>query len=337
MINPKDAISIIAKRLKALIDSKELDASYDESDTTLSVYIDDIKLGRIPLLTLRLSDHNVNMHYFFQNRPTNPAETTNLSIEFYIPKNKDGKKIRNRVRHNVTVDNRSHATPFDITYFSYSSKKLVLSDIEPIYQQILKYIKGGEFIDPFLKTDKEAKTNTVHSRFIIKDPRNDVPQNISGDRVGVPSTDTNYGADYVSESKNQKYPNIKTEGRNVVRLTESNLKMIIRECIKKALNESYSVRRLGCFDVVKGDNQPHSIKGLEQYGNALYDVRLYSNVSDRKETFAIFSIGKNTSKYICCRLEFDEEYGTWLGFTPIKNYDVPTMIKQDLKNNPINQ
>lgn len=124
---------------------------------------------------------------------------------------------------------------------------------------------------------------------------------------------------------------------NIIILTESDLKIIIQECIKKALCESYSIRRLGHFDVVKGDNQPHSIKGLEQYGNTLYDVRLYSDVNDKKETFAIFSIGKNASKYICCRLESDDEYGTWLGFTPIKNYDVPTMIKQDLKNNPTNQ
>lgn len=142
-------------------------------------------------------------------------------------------------------------------------------------------------------------------------------------------------------------PGVK-ENRRVVRLTESKIRKIVEESMRVILKEihddndselceSYSIRRLGCYDVVKGDNQPHSIKGLEQYGNALYDVRLYSNVSDRKETFAIFSIGKNTSKYICCRLESDEEYGTWLGFTPIKNYDVPTMIKQDLKNTPINQ
>lgn len=248
MINPKDAITIIAKRLKALIDSKELDASYDESDTTLSVYIDDIKLGRIPLLTLRLSDHNVNMHYFYHNRPTNPSETTNLSVEFYTPKTKNGKPIRNRVGHNVTVDNRSHATPFDITYFSYPSKKLVLSDIEPIYQQILKYVKGGKFIDPFLNTNKEAKTDTVHSRFVIRDPRNDVPQNISGDRICVPSSDTNYSTDYVSESNNnidnQQDTNMKTENRNknVVRLTESKLKAMVAESVQTILKEYYSDR-----------------------------------------------------------------------------------------------
>ena len=225
MIKPSDAISIIAKRLKTLIDTNQLDATYEESDSTLSVYIDDIKLGRIPLLTLRLSDHNVNMHYFYHNRPTNPSQTTNLSIEFYKPKYKNGKRVRNRAGRNVAVDNRSHATPFDITYYSYPSNKLDTPDIEPIYKQILIYVKGGEYKDPFIGTDKEAKTDTVSANFIIKDPRNDIPQNISGDRIAVPATSANYGTDYVSESK------------RTIRLNEADLRLMVKNCVRRILAE----------------------------------------------------------------------------------------------------
>lgn len=222
MIKPSGAISIIAKRLKTLIDTNQLDATYEESDSALSVYIDDIKLGRIPLLTLRLSDHNVNMHFFYHNRPTNPSQTTNLSIEFYKPKHKDGKRVRNRVGRNMVVDNRSHAIPFDIEYYSYPSDKLDTPDIEPIYQQILNYVKGRGYKDPFIGTEKEAKTDIVSANFTIKDPRNDIPQNISGDDIAVPATSTNYGSDYVSESKR-------------IRLTESDLRMIVKECIRRVL------------------------------------------------------------------------------------------------------
>ena len=166
MIKPSGAISIIAKRLKTLIDTNQLDATYEESDSALSVYIDDIKLGRIPLLTLRLSDHNVNMHFFYHNRPTNPSQTTNLSIEFYKPKHKDGKRVRNRVGRNMVVDNRSHAIPFDIEYYSYPSDKLDTPDIEPIYQQILNYVKGRGYKDPFIGTEKEAKTMKKLEKFL---------------------------------------------------------------------------------------------------------------------------------------------------------------------------
>lgn len=225
MINPSDAISIIANRLKKLIDTNQLEATYEASDSTLSVYIDDIKLGRIPLLTLRLSDHNVNMHYFFHNRPTNPSQTTNLSVEFYKPKYKNGKRVRNRVGRNVAVDNRSHATPFEITYFSYPFDKLNMTDIEPIYQQILNYVKGGKYTDPFLGTDKEAKTDTVSANFIIKDPRNDIPQNINGDKIAMPATSSNYGADYVSKCK------------QTIQLNESDLRMMVQECVRRIITE----------------------------------------------------------------------------------------------------
>lgn len=127
------------------------------------------------------------------------------------------------------------------------------------------------------------------------------------------------------------------ESKRTIRLNESDLRIMIQECAKSIIYESYSKRRIGKYDVVEGDNQPHSLKGLEQYGNNLYDVRLYSEVNDKKETYAVFSIGKDTSKYICCHLETDDEYGVWLGFTPLEKQNVPALIKQDLKDNPTNR
>lgn len=332
MIDPILAINKIKNYLKAEIDSGRLNGEYQESTKTVSFYVYKTPGTTEPLLTLRITDHRPYLQKYIRSNAPRPSvePNTNMSIEFYMTKkDSNGKTMRNRfINKVISPSSIPIVHPFTVSSFNYDSRKLDIGDDDIILKAIMDWIRNSKgerpYSDPFEKTPKEANVITKTANVVIKM----VQMNISnGD----------YGADYVSESKNQKYTNIKTEGRNVVRLTESNLKMIIRECIKKALNESYSVRRLGCFDVVKGDNQPHSIKGLEQYGNALYDVRLYSNVNDKKETFAIFSIGKNTSKYICCRLEFDEEYGTWLGFTPIKNYDVPTMIKQDLKNNPINQ
>lgn len=121
-----------------------------------------------------------------------------------------------------------------------------------------------------------------------------------------------------------------------IRITESEIRDIVRECItlilseSQSLNESYTTRRLGKYTVVKGDNEPHSIEGLEAYGNNLYDVAMY-NAKD--ETICVFSVGKNSNKFIYCRLEYSKEYGQWLGFTPLKYYDAPYLIRQDIKEN----
>lgn len=43
------------------------------------------------------------------------------------------------------------------------------------------------------------------------------------------------------------------------------------------LTESYSTTRIGKYTAVEGDNQPHSIEGLESYGNNLYDIVMYNS------------------------------------------------------------
>lgn len=89
-------------------------------------------------------------------------------------------------------------------------------------------------------------------------------------------------------------------------------------------------RELNCYIVINGDNQPHTIKMLEQYGENLYDVAMYHSP---EKTYCVFSVGKHTNKFICCLLNYDEETKMWLGFTPMKSNSVPQLIKTDLKEN----
>ena len=135
-----------------------------------------------------------------------------------------------------------------------------------------------------------------------------------------------------------------------IRITESEIRDMVLESVSKILSESemtkinpsftdnhtkilkesYTTRRLGKYTIVKGDNEPHSIEGLEAYGNNLYDVAMYDA---KDETICVFSVGKNSNKFIYCRLEYSKEYGQWLGFTPLKYYDAPYLIRQDIKEN----
>ena len=117
-------------------------------------------------------------------------------------------------------------------------------------------------------------------------------------------------------------------------VTNEEKQKIINETISDYLNESYIKRQSGQFTVVKGDNEAHSINGLEKYSGNLYDVAMYDSPI---KTFCVFSIGKGTNSFVCCKLLYDKEYGTWLGFEPIKSQDVPSQIKKDLKRHFINQ
>ena len=145
-----------------------------------------------------------------------------------------------------------------------------------------------------------------------------------------------YGGKNYKVYLNGKYVLIenKKHRKSIIRLTESQLQKIINETISDYLNESYIKRQSGQFTVVKGDNEAHSIKGLEKYSGNLYDVAMYDSPI---KTFCVFSIGKGTNSFVCCKLLYDKEYGTWLGFEPIKSQDVPSQIKKDLKRHFINQ
>lgn len=142
-----------------------------------------------------------------------------------------------------------------------------------------------------------------------------------------------YGFDrrYYQLRINGSYIEYSTE--SVRHITQSQLCRIVESAVreilnKQMLNESYITRRKGKYTIVYGDNQPHSIEGLEKYGNNLYDVAMYNS---KDEHICAFSIGQDSNKFICCNLEYDKDYGEWLGFTPIKYYNVPTLIRQDLR------
>ena len=152
-------------------------------------------------------------------------------------------------------------------------------------------------------------------------------------RDGIYAIGEKDGVQYKLFANDTVQPITEQRNKKVVRLTESQLQKIINETISDYLNESYVKRQSGQFTVVKGDNEAHSIKGLEMFKDNLYDVAMYDSPNS---TFCVYSIGKHTNKFVCCKLLYDKEYGTWLGFEPIKSQDVPILIKKDLKRYFIN-
>jgi len=117
-------------------------------------------------------------------------------------------------------------------------------------------------------------------------------------------------------------------GERIIRMDEWRLQRMVQHILRR-IREGRCPDRIGEFDIVRGNNKPHAIKSLKKYGKTLYDRFMFHSPED---TYCVYTVGKDTHRVVYCRLEYDKEWGTWLGFTPLEPYDVPTMIRQWVKD-----
>ena len=93
MIDGDKAITYLKDKLINLINNGSLNATYEESMSTISFYLSNIQNDKRPLLTLRLSNEN------FNNRKNGgrelPIGDDNLSIELYKP---NGERNRTKTK-----------------------------------------------------------------------------------------------------------------------------------------------------------------------------------------------------------------------------------------------
>ena len=176
--------------------------------------------------------------------PPSGGYDVNISIEFYKPKIKPNtRKHRNRVNTIVNVPQGVNGVvPFIVNSYSYTPKLLEESDVEEIYNAILNWINGGlnaKYIDPFANTYKKAKFQTKIAKI-----KWNISQNISVDNDGNYVSANGDGADYVSESIENKSLNYnRNMNKTLIRITESDLHWIVRESVNKMLNEIGDTKR----------------------------------------------------------------------------------------------
>ena len=135
MITSTYAINYIKNGIVSLIDNGKIKATYHQSQSTISFYVNDIVTPNRPLLTLtlRLSDHHTNLKKYISNNVPSSEDNTNLSIEFYQPLyDQNGKLVRNRVVTNVKTKDDEIILPFSVTYYEYNPQILETKDVEPI-------------------------------------------------------------------------------------------------------------------------------------------------------------------------------------------------------------
>ena len=171
MIDAHNALLVYKNNLKSLIDGGSINATYEESDTTISFYINDIDNGTKQILTLRLSDHDPNLDNYISNGNAvhMPWDTKNLSVELYVPQLlPNGSVRRNRASTKVRIPFklRKIARPFKVKIFEYQPMLLDQSDVPAIYDALLQYVQGNGFTDPLAGTPKEAKQKEVESKLV---------------------------------------------------------------------------------------------------------------------------------------------------------------------------
>lgn len=235
MIDGDKAITYLKDKLINLINNGSLNATYEESKSTISFYLSNIQNEKRPLLTLRLSNHHEN----FNNRKNGgrelPIGDDNLSIELYKPNGE-----RNRTKTNVYVGyhtEKPNISPFSVTCIEYYPKLMHENDVNLVYQSILNWIKSNnqsaQYIDPLAQTSRRAsiKTNQANikiSRYVTQAERNFYLRYGMGDSI---EPKYNIIAENINYNRNMK--------KNRIRLTESQLHRVIKESVNKVLKEEW--------------------------------------------------------------------------------------------------
>lgn len=202
-----------------------------------------------------------------------PWRGDNVSIDFIIPGSKqDKKKLRATVHQNAS----GTIQPFDITTYQYDSTLIESTDITTIFKAIIVFLNGGGYTDPFIGTPKQAKVLPRHSN--IKPHRGSASSTTltCSRNIGI---DDNYLnemtiyclGDIIPLNENKQY-NKNGNMKQTIKLTESELRNMITESVKRVLNEEQ--QKYVSMEIVKRYAQG-LLKAIESNDNA--QILLYGS------------------------------------------------------------
>ena len=231
MVDPKYCVKCLRLGFERYRRYSKLPISIKVSETTVSFYVN--KTSTLRGKNTRVSDHHPNLQHYTDGGKQ-PWLFDNISIEFIVPRSKEDKR---RFRARVGQNASGTIKPFDVTTYQYDSTIIDSSDLNDMFNAIVVFLNGGGYSDPFMGTAKQAKVLSRHSNIKpYKAPA--IPTNISVDsnnnnRI---ASQNGYGADYVSENKQYNKNN---NMKQTIKLTESELRNVITESVKRVLNEAF--------------------------------------------------------------------------------------------------
>ena len=236
MIDPKYAANCLKRGFQRYIRYSKINASIDSEPYRVSFYVKDYdKAGKQYLA--RSSDHHLKMQRMADK--DEPWKGDNVSIDFIVPDSEqDKKKLRARVEQNAS----GTIQPFDVTTYQYDSTLIDPTDITTIFKAIIVFLNGGGYTDPFIGTPKQAKVLPRHSN--IKPHRGSASstpltcsRNINIDDNYLNEMTIYCLGDIIPLNENKQY-NKKRNMKRTIRLTESELKNMITESVKRVLREN---------------------------------------------------------------------------------------------------
>lgn len=175
--------------------------------------------GSILQASLRVTNHQANANTYIDH---DANYKYNLSIV-----------VRRKQRKNTFIPNENVILD---EYVYYGTKiQGIENPLTQIVNGIIVFLQSGEYKDT---TGVAFKNQSVESK-------DRVPQNISVDNDGNYVSANAWGADYVSENKQY---NTNRNMKQTIKLRESELKRIIAESVKRAINEVWDIDDNGVID-----------------------------------------------------------------------------------------
>lgn len=172
--------------------------------------------GSILQASLRVTNHQANANTYIDH---DANYKYNLSIV-----------VRRKQRKNTFIPNENVILD---EYVYYGTKMQGIENpLTQIVNGIIVFLQSGEYKDT---TGVAFKNQSVESK-------DRVPQNISVDNDGNYVSANAWGADYVSENK--QYKRNTNMNKKLIRLTENDLRRIVRESVKRTLNEELDTNPL---------------------------------------------------------------------------------------------
>ena len=210
MIESQYGVNCLKIGFERYKNTNKLPISMDISQNTVSFYLKkpiekDRKLARI-------SNHHPSLQKIANKNQ--PWLSENISIEFIVPSSEEDLKT---CKARVYQNSENSIKQFNITIYQYNSTLLEPQDLKNIFNALVNFFQGIGYNDPFKGTTKEAKVIPRHSN--IKPRKQRLDCNISVNKNG----------NYISESINTSF--------KMIRLTETQFKRMLTECITKILKE----------------------------------------------------------------------------------------------------
>ena len=207
--NVKRIISQLVNNLNITRNNKSL----DEDDSWYITFVN----SSYQVTEIRISNHKTNINTWASRQYKTVQPTKRISIVFQDNDFSGTSMLNHPIKGKIVV--------LEYVYDLRDGRTLSDKEVSQLTKAI-RLAENGSFTDPI--------GNAIFSKIV----GTYISQNTTtSNNDTVPATKWNYGADAVSESKNNKSKTNKNMKKNVIKLSENTLRQIVAESVRRVLKE----------------------------------------------------------------------------------------------------